>query len=136
MDLGPPVVINGAGEARIQAIMNCNRFCLVARPSRSSIRIRTMIVTVPTDPVIRFGTGASAPICSCERVFSLPAAQVPDTHRCITSVAPNAAIANQASITAPVPTSSIASSREIPAIRLTTARGTSPGLRRRNSDSA
>ncbi len=62
--------------------------------------------------------------------------QVPVTQRCKTRVSRKAAIASHAIAMAPAATSNMASSSAIPAIRLTTARGTSPGLRRRSSHSA
>ena len=63
-------------------------------------------------------------------------AQVPVIQRCSASVMTNAATAMQANSIWPAPVSRIASTSEMPAIRLMTARGTSPGLRRRSNHSA
>jgi hypothetical protein len=39
MELDPPVLINHTGEVRVQTITNFNRYCLIARRSRNTMRI-------------------------------------------------------------------------------------------------
>ena len=63
-------------------------------------------------------------------------AHVPDTQRCSTSVSTKASSASTAGSTSPAPASTTASSTDMPAISVTTARGTSPGARRPSRCSA